>query len=117
MPAHDRRSEPRRGSSTASAVGLGSALATDRRASVDRRRVPRRRADLQSIAHFAQAVSAGETRLEVIVDGTDGLRLVALFACGCSAIEPVGAGMPSVRIEACPAHVEPVVARERRRGD
>ncbi len=86
----------------------------DRRASSDRRRTPRRRADLRSIAQFAAYSAAGETRLEVIVDGIEGLRLVAVFACGCSAIEPVGAG-PSVRIEACTTHAEPRVAHERRR--
>jgi len=106
----------RRGSAASTPVALGAALTIDRRAAADRRRNPRRRSDIWSIAQFAQRIAAGETRLEVIVDGTDGLRLVAVFACGCSATEPVGAGKPSVRLEVCTAHAEPPVARERRRG-
>jgi hypothetical protein len=116
MLANDRRSTDRRGSSHSANVALGTALTVDRRAASDRRRTPRRRADLVSIAQVAQRIAAGETRLEVIVDGTEGLRLVAVFACGCSAIEPVGAGKPSVRLEPCSAHGEPPVKRERRRG-
>jgi hypothetical protein len=116
MLANDRRSTHRRSSGASTASALGTALTIDRRGSNDRRRTPRRRADIWSIAQFAQRIAAGETRLEVIVDGTEGLRLVAVFACGCSATEPVGGGKPSVRIEACAAHTEPVVPHERRRG-
>jgi hypothetical protein len=78
--------------------------------------MPRRSADLRTIAHYARRIGAGHTRLEVIVDGTDGLRLVAMFKCSCVAIEPVGAGPATVRTEPCADHSDPSVVLDRRRG-
>ncbi len=69
---------------------------------------------MRTIVDFARSINAGETRLEVIVDGSDGMRLVAMFACGCSATEPVGAGKPTVAIEACAEHTAPPITLERR---
>jgi len=71
---------------------------------------------MRTIAHYARRIGAGHTRLEVIVDGTDGLRLVAMFQCGCIAIEPVGTGPATVRTETCAEHTDPVVTVDRRRG-
>lgn len=116
MISFDRRSTERRGVSPSTTISLGAALADERRERRDRRENPRRRSDLRTIAHYARRIGAGHTRLEVIVDGTEGLRLVAMFQCGCTAVEPVGAGPASVRTEACAEHAEPVVAQERRRG-
>lgn len=79
--------------------------------------MPRRRSDLRTIAHYARRIGAGHTRLEVIVDGTDGLRLVAMFKCGCTAVEPVGAGAATVRTDACAEHADPHVDVDRRRGE
>jgi hypothetical protein len=110
----DRRLTHRRGGASTSTVALGAALTDERRESRDRRQMPRRRADMRTIAHFARGIDAGESRLEVIVDGGDGIRMVAMFTCGCLAIEPIGEGRPSLHIEACPRHVEPVVVHERR---
>jgi hypothetical protein len=110
----DRRLTHRRGGASTSAVALGSALTDERRESRDRRQVPRRRADMTTIAHFARSIDAGESRLDVVVDGREGVRMVAMFACGCMAIEPIGAGRPSLRVEPCAHHAEPVVAYERR---
>lgn len=115
MLSFDRRASDRRGIAP-SAVSLGAALAEERRERRDRREMPRRRADIRTIAHYARRIGAGHTRLEVIVDGTDGLRLVAMFQCGCVAIEPVGAGPAGVRTETCAEHTDPVVTVDRRRG-
>jgi len=115
MRANDRRTEDRRGGAATGGSGAGSGITLDRRAANDRRKAPRRRADLRTIAELAERIDAGRTRLEVIVDGTEGLRLVAVFACGCSAVEPVGAGKTTLRVEACATHAEPPIARERRR--
>jgi len=71
---------------------------------------------MRTIAHYARRIEAGHTRLEVIVDGTEGLRLVAMFQCGCVAVEPVGAGPITVRTEPCDEHAEPSVTLDRRRG-
>lgn len=92
-------------------------MADERRERRDRREQPRRRSDLRTIAHYARRIGAGQTRLEVIVDGTEGLRLVAMFGCGCVAVEPVGAGPASVRTEPCSEHVEPPVTLDRRSGN
>lgn len=116
MTPFDRRASDRRSTPAPSTAALGAFLAQERREPDDRRRTPRRRADMHTIAHFAHAIKAGETRLEVIVDGgADGMRLVAMFQCGCVAIEPVGAGTRELRTEPCPAHSLPPIARERRR--
>jgi hypothetical protein len=115
MISSDRRAADRRGNAPGTTISLGAVLASERRARPDRREQPRRRAELQSIAHVARRISAGQTRLEVIVDGTNGMRLVAMFACGCIAAEPIGAGDPSVRAEWCGAHAAPAVTIERRR--
>jgi hypothetical protein len=115
MIANDRRTSHRRGPAFSSSGALGNALTMDRRGTSDRRRQPRRRSDLQTIDQYARAIAAGETHRDVILDGAHGLRLVADFGCGCSASEPVGAGKPSVCIEACATHTEPRVARDRRR--
>src|SRR5271170_7861259 len=115
MLSFDRRSTDRRGFAP-SAVSLAAALAEERRERRDRRETPRRRADIRTIAHYARRIGAGHTRLEVIVDGTDGLRLVAMFQCGCLATEPVGTGPAAVRTETCSEHSDPVVTVDRRRG-
>ena len=115
MTSFDRRASERRSTAAPATAALGAFLAQERRESDDRRRTPRRRADLRTIAHFAYSIGAGETRLEVIVDGADGMRLVAMFQCGCVAIEPIGVGPRTLRTEPCPAHFPPTVARERRR--
>jgi hypothetical protein len=95
---------------------LGAVLADERRGRRDRRELPRRRSDANTIAQVARRIAAGQTRLEVIVDGSEGMRLVAMFACGCSATEPIGDGTPSVRAAYCAEHAEPPVTLERRRG-
>jgi hypothetical protein len=105
----------RRTGSLSADVAVATALADERRRRSDRRQHPRRRADMRSIAHFARVIGAGETRLEVIVDGLEGLRLVALFGCGCLATEPIGDGKARVTIEPCPAHLVPALVIERRR--
>jgi hypothetical protein len=115
MHTTDRRTLHRRGAALSTNVNLGATLTDERREKSDRRKAPRRRADMRTIVDFARSIHAGETRLEVIVDGSDGMRLVAMFACGCSATEPVGAGKPSVAIETCAEHTAPPVARERRK--
>lgn len=115
MLSYDRRSSDRRGIAQ-STVSLAAALAEERRERRDRRELPRRRADIRTIAHYARRIGAGHTRLEVIVDGTEGLRLVAMFGCGCVAVEPVGAGPATVRTETCVDHADPVVTVDRRRG-
>ena len=92
-------------------------MADERRERRDRREYPRRRNDMRTIAHYARRIGAGHTRLEVIVDGTEGLRLVAMFQCGCVAVEPVGSGPASVRTETCTEHAAPVVHVDRRRGN
>ncbi|MGA2394363.1 MAG: hypothetical protein ABSH03_13575 [Candidatus Lustribacter sp.] len=116
MHSSDRRTSERRGISHSPAINLGAALADERRERRDRRDHPRRRADMRTIAHYARRIGAGHTRLEVIVDGTEGLRLVAMFQCGCVAIEPVGTGPATVRTETCAEHTDPVVTVDRRRG-
>lgn len=116
MTTFDRRSTERRAAALAGAISLGAALPVERRARRDRREQPRRSADLRTIAHFARHIRAGQTRLEVIVDGNDGLRLVAMFQCGCVGSEPIGAGSTSLRVEPCPSHASPPVTLERRRG-
>jgi hypothetical protein len=117
MISSDRRASERRGISPSTTISLGAALADERRARNDRRELPRRRGDLRTIAHYARRINAGHTRLEVIVDGSDGLRLVAMFQCGCTAIEPVGAGPATVRTDPCAVHTDPAVTVDRRRGD
>lgn len=115
--ATERRMAPdRRGLAAATVIALGAALGSERRDRSDRRQRPRRRADVRTIADFAHGINAGETRLEVIVDGTEGLRLVGMFECGCIAVEPVGNGAAHVKLETCAAHREPAVDIERRRG-
>jgi hypothetical protein len=116
MISSDRRATERRGILPSTTINLGAVLADERRARSDRRETPRRVSDMRTIAHFARRIGAGHTRLEVIVDGTDGLRLVAIFQCGCVAIEPVGAGPGSVRTKPCTEHAEPAVTLDRRRG-
>ena len=115
MSSPDRRAANRRGIDPSTTISLGVALAEERRERSDRRQMPRRRTDARTIAHVARRISAGQTRLEVIVDGSDGMRLVAMFACGC-ATEPIGDGAPSVRATYCAAHAEPAIPVERRRG-
>lgn len=118
MAALDRRvDQDRRGLRAANAVALGAALSSERRERTDRRGRPRRRADARDIADYAYSIAAGETRLEVIVDGSEGLRLVAMFECGCVAVEPVGAGATRLTVETCAAHKAQPVANERRRGE
>jgi hypothetical protein len=114
MNPSDRRASERRGIAPSTTISLGAVLAEERRERRDRREAPRRRADLRTIAHYARRIEAGHTRLEVIVDGTEGLRLVAMFGCGCVAVEPVGAGPVSVRAEPCTEHAEPPVTLDRR---
>jgi hypothetical protein len=115
MITSDRRASERRGITPSTSISLGAALADERRARRDRREQPRRRTDLRTIAHYARRIEAEKTRLEVIVDGKDGLRLVAMFGCGCVAVEPVGAGPVTVRAEPCTEHAEPAVDVDRRR--
>jgi hypothetical protein len=115
MTTFDRRASERRGL-LPSAASLGAVLAQERRDRSDRRTQPRRRADLRTIAHYARRIEADKTRLEVIVDGTEGLRLVAMFQCGCVAYEPVGAGPTGVSAEPCSGHAPPPVIIDRRRG-
>ncbi len=69
---------------------------------------------MRTIAHFASGIGAGDTRLEVIVDGDDGMRLVGMFQCGCVAIEPIGEGPRLLRLEPCVPHAEPKISRDRR---
>jgi hypothetical protein len=116
MPAPDRRTTHRRGTAFSKNVAPGTAMTMDRRAVSDRRRAPRRRSDLQTIAQYAARVAGEEMLLDVVFDGVDGLQLIAAFDCGCVAIEPVGNGKRSVRIEPCDEHLEPPVAVDRRRG-
>jgi hypothetical protein len=115
MTTSDRRASDRRGHAPSSTISLGAVLADERRERSDRREQPRRRADQSSIAQVARGLDAGQTRLEVIVDGIDGMRLTAMFACGCSASEPIGEGNRTVCTEPCAAHAEPPVMIERRR--
>jgi hypothetical protein len=115
MISFDRRASDRRGITPSTTISLGAVLAEERRERRDRREQPRRRAELGSIAQVARRINAGETRLEVIVDGTEGIRLVAMFKCGCSAAEPIGAGASTVRIEWCAEHTAPEIANDRRR--
>jgi hypothetical protein len=117
MTTFDRRASERRGLVPSSAINLGAALAEERRDRSDRRAQPRRSSDLHTIAHYARRIQAEKTRLEVIVDGTDGLRLVAMFQCGCVAFEPVGAGCAAVTAEPCIDHAPPAVTIDRRRGN
>jgi hypothetical protein len=63
---------------------------------------------------YAAAVCSTETRLDVIVDGGDALRLVAMFSCGCIATEPIGTGTPAVCVDACREHAEPAITHDRR---
>jgi hypothetical protein len=99
------------------ALNLGAALTAERRDRNDRRDQPRRRSDLRTIAHYARRIEAEKTRLEVIVDGTEGLRLVAMFQCGCVAFEPVGSGNAGVSAEPCAEHSAPIILTDRRRGN
>ena len=115
MVSIDRRLTHRRDAAFSTTVALGASLTKDRREREDRRRTPRRRSDMRTISHFADAIEAGRSGLEVIVDGSEGLRLVAMFACGCVAIEPVGEGVSSVEIEACKMHASPGIKNDRRR--
>jgi hypothetical protein len=117
MISSDRRATERRGIAPSISISLGAVLADERRARSDRRDAPRRLSDVLTIAHYASRIGAGHARLEVIVDGTDGLRLVAMFKCGCTAVEPVGSGSSTVRVEPCTDHTEPVVAPDRRRNN
>jgi hypothetical protein len=104
----------RRNAAFATNAVLGNAMTIDRRANPERRQMARRRTDIRTIAQYARTIGAGETRLEVIVDGAEGMRLVAMFDCGCSATEPVGNGKPVVRTDPCSTHREPRVPRDRR---
>ena len=115
MISSDRRASERRGAPPSTTISLGAVLALERRARPDRREQPRRRSELVTIAQLARRVNSGQTRLEVIVDGTEGMRLVAMFACGCGVVEPIGAGTASVRAEWCGAHAAPALTIERRR--
>jgi len=115
MISFDRRASERRGQIPSTTISLGAVLAVERRVRTNRRQQPRRQAELTNIAQLARRISAGQTRLEVIVDGTEGIRLVAMFACGCTAAEPIGAGTSSVRAEWCGAHAAPAVTIDRRR--
>jgi len=115
MISFDRRASDRRGVASFTTISLGAVLADERRDARDRRCEPRRRADLGSIAQIARRIDAGQTRLEVIVDGNEGMRLVAMFACGCSATEPIGEGRATVQTETCAEHAAPTVTNERRR--
>ena len=117
MISSDRRATERRGIAPSTTINLGAALADERRERRERREQPRRGNDVRTIAHYARRIQAGQTQLEVIVDGTDGLRLVAMFQCGCVAVEPVGAGPVSVRAEPCTDHSDPLVTVDRRRGN
>jgi hypothetical protein len=117
MTTSDRRASDRRGHAPSFTISLGAVLADERRERRDRREQPRRRADHFSIAQVARCIDAGQTRLEVIVDGVDGMRLVAMFTCGCSATEPIGEGHATVRTESCAAHAEPAITIERRRSN
>jgi hypothetical protein len=117
MISSDRRASERRGIAPSTTISLGAVLSDERRARNDRRDSPRRVMDIRTIAHYARRIGAGHTRLEVIVDGTDGLRLVAMFQCGCTAIEPVGAGPINVRTDPCTEHVAPAVTHDRRRSN
>jgi hypothetical protein len=116
MISSDRRARERRGIAPSATINLGAALADERRDRHERREQPRRGKDVRTITHYARRIQPGQTHLEVIVDGTDGLRLVAMFQCGCVAVEPVGAGPVSVRAEPCTGHSEPIVTVDRRRG-
>jgi hypothetical protein len=115
MIAKDRRLSQRRANAYATSFSPSYALTMDRRSYTERRQTARRRTDMRTIAQYADIIGAGDSRLEVIVDGSEGLRLVAMFSCGCSAVEPIGTGKPSVRIEPCGPHFEPRPPRERRR--
>lgn len=98
-------------------ISLGAVLAVERRERRDRREQPRRQSDFSSIAHVARRIDAGHTKLEVMIDAADGMRLVAEFACGCSASEPIGDGTSAVRIASCAQHaVTPPGADRRRSG-
>ncbi len=116
MTSSERRATERRGITPSTTINLGAVLADERRGRLDRRESPRRFSDARTIAHYARRINAGHTRLEVIVDGNDGLRLVAMFQCGCVATEPVGAGQSNVRTEPCTGHTEPLVTLDRRTG-
>src|ERR1700677_1933678 len=117
MTTFDRRASERRGLVPSSAISLGGALTEERRDRSDRRAQPRRSSDLRTIAHYARRIQAERTRLEGIVDGTEGLRLVAMFQCGCVALAPVGAGPTGVTTEPCVDHAAPIVTIDRRRGN
>jgi hypothetical protein len=109
----DRRSSDRRGSR--STVSLGAVLEEERRARRDRRDQPRRRSDLRTIAHYARYIGAPQTHCDVVVDASEGMRLMAQFPCDCVAIEPVGTGPAAVRAAPCRDHAEPAVKVDRRR--
>jgi hypothetical protein len=115
MTSFDRRASDRRGIASSSSISLGAVLADERREQRDRRAQPRRLSDAATIAHVARRIGAGQTHIDVIVDGVDGMRLCATFACGCSATEAIGAGPGTVHIDSCREHLEPPVEIERRR--
>jgi hypothetical protein len=115
MISFDRRGSERRGIAPSITISLGAALADERRERRERREQPRRLSDLRTIADVARYIGAGQTRLEVIVDGNEGMRLVAMFQCGCVAVEPIGAGPASVRTEPCVEHGATEVTIDRRR--
>ncbi len=117
MTTFDRRASERRGLVPSTALSLGAALTEERRDRSDRREQPRRRSDLRTIAHLARRIRAERTSLEVIVDGSESLRLVAMFQCGCVAFEPVGAGPAGVTAEPCQEHAPPIILTDRRRGN
>jgi hypothetical protein len=117
MISFDRRASERRGYTPSTTISLGAALAEERRARRDRRELPRRASELRTIAHYENRIQARNSRLEVVVDGTEGMRLVAMFGCNCVAIEPVGAGAANVRINTCTEHRPPYVAIDRRSGN
>jgi|GEM_PF-3887288 hypothetical protein len=117
MTTFERRASERRGLVPSSAISLGGALEAERRDRSDRREQPRRHSDLRTIAHYARRIEAEKTRLEVIIDGTEGLRLVAMFECGCVAFEPVGAGPVGVSAEPCAEHAPEIVSTDRRRSN
>lgn len=116
MISFDRRASDRRGYTPAATISLGAALADERRARRDRRELPRRASELRTIAHYSHRINARHSRLEVVVDGSESMRLVAMFACNCVAVEPVGTGATNVRITTCTDHRPPYVAFDRRSG-
>jgi hypothetical protein len=115
MTSTDRRAAARRTAVTTATVSAASVIAAERRERRDRREQPRRRNELRSIAHVSQRIRSPHPRLDVNVSAVAGIRITAIFPCGCIASEPVGDGTATVNCAWCAVHAPPTFFTERRR--